>query len=219
MLTPTTMPMSQSAAGVAHEIHTGTILSSRQRILEAAKQRFARHGFEGTTLAGIARGANVPYARLLRHFPDKVSVLTAVFDQGWATINARLADMVLSAGTARDAALTMLAGMTRMLERDPELARLLLFESRRPHPDSGEIVISQGYRRFMQICTELTLRGQRDGSFATAYHPRLIASLLIGAAESLTRDRLLAEQDGEAAPYASAQIAMMFDMLVFSLKF
>lgn len=190
----------------------------RRRILRVAKQRFARFSYDGVTLAGIARGADVSLAELLQHFDGKLTLLTAVFDEGWASINVRFADIVITSVSARDAMLSMLAVMTHILEKDPDLARLLLFEGRRPHPTTGQIMLSKGYRRFMALCVELAVRGQKDGSFRNAFHPRVIATLLTGAAESLLRDRLIAEQEGDAAPYSGAQMLAAFDAMVSVLK-
>lgn len=190
----------------------------RRHILEVAKQRFARQGYDGVTFATIARAADVPFAQVLMHFDGKPSLLAAVFDEGWATINLRFADIVLTSVTARDAVLSMLVVMTHILDRDEDLARLLLLESRRTHPANGQTVSSKGYQDFVKLCVDLVMRGQKDGSFRNNCHPRVVASLLIGAAESLLRDRLIADQEGGAQPYSKEQIATVFEALVSYLK-
>ena len=194
-------------------------LITRQRILGIAKQRFARFSYDGTSLASLARSAGVSMPELLTHFEDKLALLTAVFDEGWNSINTRFSDIVLNAVSARDAMLSMLKVMKHIMERDEDLAWLLLFESRRPSPYHGEVMFSRGYLKFMGICTELAVRGQRDGSFKTVYHPRIIASILVGAAENLLRDKLLAEQEsGTGADYPDQQLTAAFEGLVAYLK-
>lgn len=191
----------------------------RRRILSIAKQRFARFSYDGTSLASIARSAGVSMPELLVHFEDKLGLLTAVFDEGWGAINTRFSDIVVNAVSARDAMLSMLKVMKHILERDEDLAWLLLFESRRPSPQRGEVMFSRGYLKFMGICTELAVRGQRDGSFKTVYHPRIIASILVGAAENLLRDKLLSEQEsGADKRYPDEQLTAAFEGLVAYLK-
>lgn len=194
------------------------LLATRRRIMAVAKRRFARFSYDGTTMAGIARAAGVPFPELLAQFHDKLSLLMAVFDEGWESINLRLADIVITAVSARDAAFSMAAVMTRVLERDEDLARLLLFEGRRLHPDSGEIMVSRGYRRFTELCAEIAARGQRDGSFTRACHPRVIASMLVGAMENLLQDRLIAEQSGTSEPFGSGTMVSAVEVLVSSLR-
>ncbi len=54
---------------------------SRDRILDAAVQLFARFGLERTTLADIARRAHLSKATLYHHFPDgKASIFHAAVD-------------------------------------------------------------------------------------------------------------------------------------------
>ncbi|HSN17779.1 MAG TPA: TetR/AcrR family transcriptional regulator [Gammaproteobacteria bacterium] len=192
--------------------------ASRRRIMAAAKRRFAHFSYDGTTMAGIARAAGVPFPELLAQFHDKLSLLMAVFDEGWESINLRLADIVITSVSAKDAALSMAAVMTRVLERDEDLARLLLFEGRRLHPDSGELMVSRGYRRFMELCTEIAVRGQRDGSFTKACRPRVIASMLVGAIENLQQDRLIAEQAGMRSQHGKDMLVSAVEVLVSSLR-
>lgn len=201
------------------KVETSTLMPGlRRRVVAVAKERFARFGYEGATLAGIARAANVPFTDVLFCFGDKLTLLLAVFDAGWEAINLRFADLVITSVNAREAMLSMLVVMTRILERDPEWARLVLFESRRPRPDTGRVAISQGYRRFTELCTELAARGHKDGSFSGAHHQQIIASVLTGAVENLMRDRLLAEQEDAAGPFSEQQMAATYEALVQALK-
>ncbi len=193
-------------------------LATRRRIMSIGKQRFARFSYDGTSLASVARAAGVSLPTLLTHFEDKLALLTAVFDEGWGAINTRFADIVVTSVSARDAMLSMLRVMKHILERDEDFAWLMLFESRRPALQHGEVMFSRGYLRFMGICTELAVRGQRDGSFKTVYHPRIIASILVGAAENLMRDRLLSDQESGTSKYPDDQLISAFEALVSYLK-
>ncbi len=67
------------------------IAPSRDRILEAAVQLFARFGLERTTLADIARRAHLSKATLYHHFPDgKASIFNAavggLLDRMWEQV-------------------------------------------------------------------------------------------------------------------------------------
>jgi AcrR family transcriptional regulator len=193
-------------------------LAVRRRILAAAKHRFARFGYDGTSFADILRSADVSEADMSEHFEDKAGILLAILEEGWSSINPRLVDSGVNSASARDAMLSILTLMMSVLRNDEDLARLLLCEGRRPDPDSSEIRFSTGYRRFMQLCTELVVRGQQDGSFRTSYRPQVVASMLIGAVEGLMRERLVAEQEGDAIPYAGTYAMPVFEALVSNLK-
>jgi len=54
---------------------------ARERILDAAEQLFAAHGFDGTATARIAKAAAVPKGLLFYYFPAKSDLLQALFDE------------------------------------------------------------------------------------------------------------------------------------------
>jgi AcrR family transcriptional regulator len=188
----------------------------RRRIMKAAKQQFAS-GYDSVFLSDIAREARVNDAELATHFRTKLDLLLALFDEGWAHINPRLTEIAATSATAREAMVAMLTTTIHILQKDQALARLLMFEGHRIDPETGRIRVSAGYRRFMALCTDLAIRGQRDGSFKTSLNPQVIASALVHAIEGLMRDRMLAEMDGDHATFATHQLIATFDILVAQL--
>jgi TetR/AcrR family transcriptional regulator len=54
------------------------IVDTVHRILSAAEQLFAEHGYVGTRTVEIARAAGVTERTLFKHFPDKASLLERV---------------------------------------------------------------------------------------------------------------------------------------------
>jgi AcrR family transcriptional regulator len=189
----------------------------RRRLLAAGKELFARLGYGGTSLADIAHQAEASAIELLG-VDSKRELLAEILDDGWAEINSRLTDIGIESMNARRAMLAILSVFTHTLERDADFARLMLFDGCQPQPNTGEIVVPDGYRRFMEFCTALAVRGQEEGSFSTALHPRVMASVLVGAAEGLMRDRLIAEQDSGISPYSESQLITAFDTLTSYLS-
>lgn len=73
--------------------------STRDRLLQAAREVVAKDGLEGLTLRAIARHAGVSHGAPLRHFPTLASLLAAVAADGFD----RLVDAVDAALAALDA--------------------------------------------------------------------------------------------------------------------
>ncbi|HEY1773190.1 MAG TPA: TetR/AcrR family transcriptional regulator [Gammaproteobacteria bacterium] len=212
---PEQIPLLTPAEGIDEDSDRVVV---RRTILSVAKRRFARFSYEGTSLSAIARGSGINAAELMRHFPDKTAILLAVLDGGWASINPRLTDIVVTSVNAREAMLSMLGVMMRVLEREEDLARLLLFEARHSHPETGVILLSRGHRRFVELVTEVALRGQRDGSFKASHPPKVLASLMVGAVENLMRDQLVARHDSEKDSYSSAGVFKAFEAMISNLR-
>jgi AcrR family transcriptional regulator len=194
-----------------------TAAGSRERLLGAAKRLMAEAGYERISTAAIAREAGSSESQLVRYFASKSGLLEAIFDQSWASLNTRIAPLVAVAPTVREAMITILAAMIAAFERDPDLARLLLFEGRRVRGDSAEILLTQGFRDFATLLLRLIQRGQRDGSFSRALKPQAMTSALLGAAEGMMRDRLVAAQQNQPSPFREAHIRAVFSALVSGL--
>ena len=182
-------------------------LSSRERLLSTAKRLMAEAGYERVSTAAIAREAGTSESQLVRYFGTKAGLLETVFNESWAPLNPRIARLVTAALTAREAMITVLSTIIGAFERDPDAAKLLLFEGRRLRGDSAEIVLRQAFRDFAKLVLGLIERGQKDGSFSRALRPQAITSALVGAAEGMMRDRLLAAQQNQPSPFSELRFA------------
>jgi AcrR family transcriptional regulator len=192
-------------------------VSSRERLLGTAKRLIAEAGYERISTAAIAREAGTSESQLVRYFGSKAGLLETIFDESWAPLNPQIARLVAAAPTAREAMITILSTMISAFELDPDLAKLLLFEGRRVRGDNAEILLTQGFRDFAKLVVSLIERGQKDGSFSTALKPQAITSALLGAAEGMMRDRLLAAQHSQPFPFPDSQIRAVFGALVSGL--
>src|SRR5690242_14918734 len=63
--------------------------STKQRILEAAEDLFARHGFAGASLRQVTAAANVNLAAVNYHFGSKDRLIEEVFRRRLDELNAR----------------------------------------------------------------------------------------------------------------------------------
>jgi AcrR family transcriptional regulator len=194
------------------------VASSRDRLLGTAKRLMAEVGYERISTAAIAREAGTSESQLVRNFGSKAGLLETIFNESWAPVNPHIARLVAAAPTARDAMITVLATMIGVFERDPDLAKLLLFEGRRVRGDSGEILLTEGFKDFAKLVVSLIERGQKDGSFSAAFKPQAISSALLGAVEGMMRDRLVAAQEGRSSPFPDSQIRAVFAALISGLK-
>jgi len=64
-----------------------TVVSKRDRILDAAEALFAERGFDGVTLRQIASSAGVDVALANYHFGKKLALFNAVFERRAALLN------------------------------------------------------------------------------------------------------------------------------------
>lgn len=72
-------------------LQSGTSVSKRERILDAAERLFAEGGFDGVSMRNIAAAAGVGLPLIVYHFETKQNLYRALFDRYKAVLDARLA--------------------------------------------------------------------------------------------------------------------------------
>lgn len=180
----------------SHQLTRQNPSSSRDRLLEAAKRLFAAQGYEQTATSAIAREAGTSESQLMRYFGGKVGVLETLFDEAWAHLNARIERTLKTTAGHRESLLDAIQAVVTALARDPDLATLLMFEGRRVRGTTPRIRMSRGFVAFSETIRGLVQRAQSTGEIDPGYDSVAVTSALLGAAESLMRDRLIAGASG-----------------------
>jgi AcrR family transcriptional regulator len=202
-----------ACGGVLGVMATGsTSDTSRARLLAAGRSLFARLGYEFTSTATIAREAGTSESQLIRYFGTKAGLLEAIFEDAWRPLNTRVHDLLADAPRGRDAVEGVLSAVLSAFEHDDDLATIFLFEGRRIRSDAA-VKVSAGYVEFQDVIHRLIRRGQKDGSFAPAFDGAALAAALMGAAEAMVRERMLAKRAGGRA-YSDKQVQRIFSAML-----
>jgi AcrR family transcriptional regulator len=188
--------------------------TSRMRLLMAGKTLFAKNGYEQTSTAAIAREAGSSESQLIRYFGGKAGLLEAVFNESWSGLNAALQQAITEAAHGRDAIVRILSVVIEAFGHDHDTAFLFLFEGRRLRGGTHEVVLSKGFLQFMQVIEACVKRGREDGSFRTDLAPKAMCSALLGCAEGMMRDRVLAERNRETDKLENNEIIAAFSAMV-----
>lgn len=150
---------------------------ARDRLIEAARQLFARDGFEGASVRDITARAHANLGAITYHFGTKEALYHAVIER----FALPLADDIAAICAEPTAPLDRLArGVRAFLEhiwRHPEMPRLILRElaSDRPLPPPVALIIRRNMESFARVVRE----GQVDGSIRPG-EPHLMAMSIAG---------------------------------------
>lgn len=191
--------------------------TSRMRLLNSGKTLFAKNGYEQTSTAAIAREAGSSESQLIRYFGGKAGLLEAVFNESWSGLNQYVQSHIEVAEHGRDAIIRILSLMIQAFSRDHDIAFLFLFEGRRMRGGSHEVLLSKGFVQFLQVMDMLIERGRDDGSFRTDLSTKVLCSAMLGAAEGMIRDRVLAERNHEPLPFSDEEVLKTFTVMVNGL--
>ena len=187
--------------------------SSRDRLLLSAKRLFALLGYEQTATSAIAREAGTSESQLMRYFGGKAGLLEALFDEAWRDLNARVKRVVETEADPRETILDVVQTITTVLARDPDLSALFMFEGRRMRGDEPRIRISPGFVTCSDVLRSLVRQAQASRELDRSLDAGAITSSILGAAESMMRDRLLARSGGGRA-FAEREIRRTLDAML-----
>ena len=187
------------------------------RLLNAGKTLFAKNGYEQTSTAAIAREAGSSESQLIRYFGGKAGLLEAVFNESWATLGTQVGERLAEAAHGRDAILRLLTLMIQAFSRDHDIAFLFLFEGRRMRGGTHEVILSKGFIKFLGVVNQMIEKGRQDGSFRTDIEPSVLCSAMLGCAEGMIRDRVLAERNNKPDPFTDEDIFRTFTAMVGGL--
>ena len=194
--------------------HPTELLSSHDRLLQAARTLFASQGYENTTTSQIARNAGTSESQLIKHFGSKEGLLEAIFDQSWQRMSPALPAILENTRTPADKLTGIIELMFESLERDSDVRALFLLEGRRIRRHGHMVVLTRGFTHLVAVIDGV-LREMRDaGQLREDLHLEAVRSALMGAFEGLLRDRLLAERIDYPARYDKTQTREAFRALL-----
>lgn len=102
----------------------------RARLLDAGLDAFAREGWEGATIAGVCRAAQLSPRSFYEHFPSREALLVAIAEQIAADVQRVVREAVAVEGATPDErASGVLRALAQLFTGDPRLVRVGLIES------------------------------------------------------------------------------------------
>jgi AcrR family transcriptional regulator len=136
--------------------------ATRERLIEAGREQFGAHGYEGASLDAILSQAGVKRGALYHHFESKQELFDAVLDREVATLSERIAK---EAAQAPDPVESLRAGCRAWLRMalDPAVQRIVLL-------DPPSVV---GWTRWRELDETHTLGGLRRNLELIAEEGRL----------------------------------------------
>ncbi len=142
----------------------------RTHALRAATRRFARQGFDSTSLQEIADEVGIKKPSLLHHFPNKNELLRAVLDnlfEHWTERLPRLLEAVTS-GRGRFEAIT--AELVRFFREDTDRARLIVRELM-DRPDAMHGRLARTLTPWVTLIADYVRKGQEAGQVRADVDP------------------------------------------------
>lgn len=171
------------------------LTASRDRIVSAAMEIVAEHGYRGCSIGTVAERAGLATGSVYRHFPGKAELVAEVF----RTASRREVDAVARAAELESTAAARVAAVVQTFAgralRSPRLAYALLAEPADPAVDTERLIFRREYAAvFARVISEGVATGElpeQDAAVSAAalvgaIGEALVVPLAAGGAEPQT---------------------------------
>src|SRR6266436_10369936 len=162
----------------------------RARILEAAIKVFAERGFHSATVAEIARVAGVADGTIYLYFKGKDDLLLRLFDEKMTELLGDAKAAVAREHTAPDKLRRFIQLHLALVERNPDLASVLIVELRQ----SAQFLKAadrQKLAAYVDLIAEVVRAGQESGELDRNISPATVKRAIFGALDELALGWLL----------------------------
>ena len=157
--------------------------AGRQRIVEAARTHFFRHGFRSVSMDDLAAELAMSKKTLYAHFPSKIALLEAVLADKFADVEAKLEEIIRAYPHDFPAALhELLASTQRELD---EIKPPFVRDMRQKAPQVFKIVEHRRAELIQRFFGKLFVEGQRTGMVRKDLPAELMIEILLAAVQAI----------------------------------
>src|SRR5438067_13850626 len=155
----------------------------QQRIVEAARAHFFRHGFRSVTMDDLAEELGISKKTLYAHFPGKIDLLEAVLANKFASVETTLKEVTRAHPRDFPATLReLLAGTQRELD---EIKPPFVRDMRQKAPQVFRVVEQRRAMLIQHYFGKLFVEGQRAGMVRKDVPVKLIIEILLAMVQSI----------------------------------
>jgi TetR/AcrR family fatty acid metabolism transcriptional regulator len=155
---------------------------TRERIIEAATEVFARRGVHGTRVADIAERAGIAYGLVYHHFRNKEEILSAIFSERWAQYVAYLEEVARAPAPFRERMRRLIHFWVETYRQDNDLMTVMINEITRSYEFLESHDITAVLVAFDPI-ERIILEGRANGEVRADLDARLATYVVLGVAE------------------------------------
>ena len=177
-------------------------LSTSDRLLDAAAEVFCERGYDGTTVAEVARRAGLTTGAIYANFRDKAELLLKTIERA---TSAAVVDMEAARAAGASAADRLLLMARRMVSEPDSTERLLfveMFSAARRHPEVGRRV-TEALSAMESELAKLMDKARGDGDVDPRWESAVLARFCLALGVGFTQLAVAGLPDPDASEWVS----------------
>lgn len=201
---------SSSSEPSTSEAFRGT--SKRERILRAAVDVFAEHGYFNAKVAQIAKAAGVADGTIYLYFDGKEDLLVTIFRDHTRHYLQALEQQMANVNRPDERLRIAIRHHLTTLGRDRALAVVSQVELRHSLKFMS-LLSQQEVADYLGMIRKIVEYGQKEGTFRRNVHPALVAKAIFGVLDEMVTSWMLSEKEYDLA----AQAEQVADLILTGL--
>lgn len=183
--------------------------NKHQKIIEAAIAVFAKKGFYNSTVADVAREADVADGTIYLYFKNKDDLLISIFEYSMDIfIQAALKELTKSTDP-RDKLKGFVTLHLRLVQKNQDLAQVIQIELRQSSKFIKEYA-NEKFFSYLDIVQGIVEEGQKAGQFKQNLDPVILKRAIFGAIDEMALEWVLMKRKRYTVEQAAEQICQMF---------
>jgi TetR/AcrR family transcriptional regulator, fatty acid metabolism regulator protein len=194
---------SRMPTAIETESFRGT--SKRERILRAAVDVFAEHGYFNAKVAQIAKAAGVADGTIYLYFDGKEDLLITIFREHTRNYLRTLEQALANINRAEERLRVAVKHHLETLGRDRSLAVVSQVELRHSLKFMS-LFSQQEVADYLNVIRKIVEHGQQEGTFRRNVHPQLVAKFVFGVLDEMVTSWILSDKEHDL-PGQAEQVA------------
>ena len=186
--------------------------SKRERILRAAVDVFAEHGYFNAKVSQIAKAAGVADGTIYLYFDGKEDLLITIFREHTRNYLQALEQQLANVNRADERLRIAVKHHLETLGRDRALAIVAQVELRHSLKFMS-LLSQQEVADYLGQIRKIVEHGQQQGVFRRNVHPQLVAKSIFGILDEMVTSWMLSEKDYDLG----AQAGQVADLILTGL--
>ncbi|HEX5036547.1 MAG TPA: TetR/AcrR family transcriptional regulator [bacterium] len=179
------------------------------RILDAAIRIFARKGFYNSTIADVAKVAEVAEGTIYLYFKNKDDLLISIFEHSMDLFIAEAQKELEGVADPKEKLQRFIALHLKLVQKNPELAQVLQIELRQSSKfmkeyEAGKLI------DYLNVVRGILEEGQSQGVFRKGLDPRILRRAIFGCIDELALEWLLMSKKKYSLEACAEQVSDMF---------
>ncbi|QQR80204.1 MAG: TetR/AcrR family transcriptional regulator [Deltaproteobacteria bacterium] len=179
------------------------------RIKDAATRVFANKGFYNSTIADVAKVAEVAEGTIYLYFKNKDDLLISIFEGSMDFFIQQVTQEIATVKNPEDKLKKFISLHLRLVQENPDLAQVLQIELRQSTKFMKEYEGGK-FGDYLNVVRNILEEGREQGVFRKDIEPRILRRTIFGAVDEMALDWLLMPKKKYTLEACAEQLSALF---------